>query len=128
MRRDSYSIETVAAWALALLWLLPLAYSLWSAFHPSEYATRFDLTAPLTFANFIKAWNQAPFARYYLNTVMLVSLVLAGQLVIDPGRDLRIQGRQFGVQALGDYLLECCRCGTCPTHSSPPFFAAYSSA
>ena len=82
MRRDSYSIETVAAWALALLWLLPLAYSLWSAFHPSEYATRFDLTAPLTFANFIKAWNQAPFARYYLNTVMLVSLVLAGQLVI----------------------------------------------
>ncbi|WP_201864915.1 carbohydrate ABC transporter permease [Microvirga soli] len=82
MRKDSHSIETFAAWMLALLWLLPLAYSFWSAFHPSEYATRFDITAPLTLDNFAKAWSQAPFARYYLNTVMLVTLVLAGQLVI----------------------------------------------
>ncbi|KLK93267.1 ABC transporter permease [Microvirga vignae] len=82
MRQNGHSVETIVAWALALLWLLPLAYSLWSAFHPSEYATRFDLTASLTLDNFARAWRQAPFARYYVNTLMLVSLVLACQLVI----------------------------------------------
>jgi sn-glycerol 3-phosphate transport system permease protein len=39
-------------------------------------------TAPLTLDNFINAWEAAPFARYFLNTVLLVTLVLAGQLVL----------------------------------------------
>lgn len=75
-------IETAAAWFLALLWLLPLIYAFWSAFHPSAYATRFDITAPLTLDNFRAAWAQAPFARYFLNTFMLVSSILAAQFVL----------------------------------------------
>ena len=39
-------------------------------------------TAPLTLDNFVRAWEAAPFARYFLNTVLLVTLVLAGQLVL----------------------------------------------
>ena len=27
-------LDTVAAWLLALLWILPLAYAVWTAFHP----------------------------------------------------------------------------------------------
>ena len=42
---------------------LPLAYAVWTAFHPAEFATRFVLTAPLTLENFAKAWEAAPFAR-----------------------------------------------------------------
>ncbi len=38
--------------------------------------------APLTLANFVKAWSFAPFARYFLNTFLLVSGVLAGQFVL----------------------------------------------
>lgn len=75
-------LETGAAWLLAVLWLMPLIYAFWSAFHPSEYATRFDLLAPLTLENFREAWSQAPFARYYLNTFLLVTSILAVQLVI----------------------------------------------
>jgi sn-glycerol 3-phosphate transport system permease protein len=41
-----------------------------------------SLTAPLTLANFITAWHAAPFARYFLNTLMMVSMVLAAQLVL----------------------------------------------
>lgn len=82
MRGGLNILETVGAWLLALLWLLPLAYAFWSAFHPPEYATTFDLTAPLTLDNFAAAWSQAPFARYYLNTVLLVTMVLAGQFVV----------------------------------------------
>ena len=76
------ALETAAAWLLALLWVLPLAYALWAAFHPSEYSTRFVLDAPLTLANFETAWGAAPFARYFINTVLLVTLILAAQLVL----------------------------------------------
>ncbi len=75
-------LETVAAWLLALLWLAPLLYAFWAAFHPPEYATRFVLTAPLTLGNFAEAWSQAPFARYFLNTFMLVTSILAAQFVL----------------------------------------------
>ena len=76
------ALETVAAWVLGVLWVLPLLYALWTAFHPSEFSTRFVLTAPLSLENFAKAWQAAPFARYFVNTVMLVTMVLAAQLVL----------------------------------------------
>jgi sn-glycerol 3-phosphate transport system permease protein len=76
------ALETLAAWVLALLWVLPLAYAIWTAFHPAEFSTRFVPTAPLTLANFAKAWDAAPFARYFVNTVILVTMVLAAQLVL----------------------------------------------
>ncbi|MBG3878538.1 carbohydrate ABC transporter permease [Desulfovibrio oxamicus] len=75
-------LDTAAAWTLALLWALPLLYAVWTAFHPSEFSTRFTLAAPLTLDNFRAAWDAAPFARYLVNTVMLVTLVLSGQLVL----------------------------------------------
>ena len=93
-------LETIGAWMLGLLWLLPLLYAVWTAFHPAAYATRFDLFAPLTLDNFVAAWQAAPFSRFLLNTVMMVTLILVVQFVlctfaafafarlIFPGRDL----------------------------------------
>jgi sn-glycerol 3-phosphate transport system permease protein len=88
-RSDPYSptgawriVESAAAWALAILWILPLAYAVWAAFHPSEFTTRFELLAPLTLDNFARAWVAAPFGRYFLNTFVLVTMILAGQLVL----------------------------------------------
>ncbi len=75
-------IDTLAAWTLAILWALPLLYAVWTAFHPSEYSARFELLAPLTLENFVRAWDAAPFARYLFNTVMLVSLILVCQFVL----------------------------------------------
>ena len=73
------SLNTFAAWCLAILWLSPLVYAVWTAFHPSEFETRFDLFAPLTLQNFVQAWTAAPFARYFLNTVILVTGIVAAQ-------------------------------------------------
>jgi sn-glycerol 3-phosphate transport system permease protein len=75
-------LETAGAWILGALWILPLAYAFWTAFHPGEFSTRFALTAPLTLANFAKAWQAAPFARYFVNTVILCAMILAMQLVL----------------------------------------------
>ena len=82
MNRRTHPLELVAAWLLALIWLAPLAYAFWSALHPAAYATSFSLSAPWTLENFSRAWSQAPFGRYYLNTILLVCMVLAGQLVL----------------------------------------------
>ena len=75
-------LETVAAWLLAMIWIFPLLYAVWAAFHPPAYMVRFDLFAPLTLDNFANAWAQAPFARYYLNTFLLVTSVVLAQFVV----------------------------------------------
>src|SRR5947208_16447253 len=88
-RNDPYApsgtwraVESAAAALRAILWVLPLAYAVWAAFHPAEFTTRFTLLAPLTLENFERAWIAAPFARYFLNTFILVTLILACQLVL----------------------------------------------
>lgn len=75
-------LDTLAAWLLALAWVLPLIYTVWTAFHAPEYAARFVWNAPLTLDNFARAWEAAPFARYFLNTTLLVVMILAAQLVL----------------------------------------------
>ncbi|OZT72712.1 carbohydrate ABC transporter permease, partial [Vreelandella boliviensis] len=76
------SLETVAAWLLAVIWVFPLLYAFWAAFHPSEFMVNFSIFAPLTLENFTDAWSQAPFARYYLNTFALVTGVVIGQFIV----------------------------------------------
>ncbi len=75
-------LEIVGAWVLAILWISPLLYAFWAAFHPTEYSTNFDLFAPLTLDNFREALSQAPFLRYGINTFLLVTMLLAAQMVV----------------------------------------------
>jgi sn-glycerol 3-phosphate transport system permease protein len=110
-------LETTGAWLLGLLWLLPLLYAAWTAFHPAAYATRFDPFAPLTLDNLAAAWRAAPFARYLLNTVLLVTLILAAQFVlctlaafafarmVFPGRDLLFGAVLLQLMVMPDVLL-----------------------
>ena len=82
MNRYWQLISTVMAWMLGIFWIFPLLYAFWAAFHAPEYATRFSLLAPLSLENFRTAWQQAPFVRYMLNTVIITALILAFQLVL----------------------------------------------
>lgn len=75
-------VETIAAWMLGLLWMLPLLFAIWTAIHPSAYVAKFDLLAPITAQNFVTAWESAPFARYFLNTMLLVTGILLAQFVL----------------------------------------------
>ena len=75
-------LTTFGAWVLAFIWAAPLLYAVWTAFHPAAFAVRFDVSAPLTLDNFFRAWDAAPFGRYFLNSFILVTMILAGQLVL----------------------------------------------
>lgn len=80
--RATRLIITGGAWLFALVWALPLLYAIWAAIHPTAFATHFDPLAPLTTENFTRAWTAAPFARYFLNTVLLVLGIMVAQFVI----------------------------------------------
>lgn len=67
---------------LAGVWGLPFLYSVWTAFHPEEFAANFQWNAPLTFDNFLEAWNAAPFALYFANTLILIVIVLIANFVL----------------------------------------------
>ncbi|MFZ5817744.1 MAG: carbohydrate ABC transporter permease [Bacillota bacterium] len=79
-----WALYTLVA-AMALAWLLPLAWAVTTAFRPQ--------TAPvgtgnlfwgggLTLENFARAWSSAPFATYYMNTIIIVLGILGCQLVL----------------------------------------------
>ncbi|MGZ8994079.1 MAG: carbohydrate ABC transporter permease [Burkholderiaceae bacterium] len=116
-RGSALALETLAAWTLGILWVLPLVFAFWTAFHPAEFSTRFVLGAPLTLENFEKAWQAAPFARYFVNTVTLVTMILAAQLVLVtlaayafarfdfPGRDIAFALVLVQLMVMPDVLL-----------------------
>ncbi|MGZ9057742.1 MAG: carbohydrate ABC transporter permease [Burkholderiaceae bacterium] len=116
-RGSALALETLAAWLLGILWVLPLVFAFWTAFHPAEFSTRFVLGAPLTLENFEKAWQAAPFARYFVNTVTLVTMILAAQLVLVtlaayafarfdfPGRDIAFALVLVQLMVMPDVLL-----------------------
>ena len=81
MTFDRFLYRT-AAIVLAILWASPLIYAIWTAIHPAAYEADFYLFAPLTLENFIKAWDAAPFARYFLNTFILVTMILVCQFIL----------------------------------------------
>ncbi|WP_187429878.1 Lactose transport system permease protein LacG [Roseobacter fucihabitans] len=66
----------------AAIWGLPFLYSVWTAFHDEIYSANFVWNAPLTLENFVEAWQAAPFALYFLNTFILISIVLAANLIL----------------------------------------------
>lgn len=71
--------EAALAVLVAILWISPLVFAVWAAFHTPTDAINFNLTAPWTLENVRTAWGGAPWLRYFLNTFLLVTLVLAGQ-------------------------------------------------
>ncbi|WDP89953.1 MAG: carbohydrate ABC transporter permease [Desulfobacter sp.] len=81
-RNIGAALEHAGAWMLGILWLLPVFFAFWSAFHPPEFSTRFDLLAPLTLDNFTRAWSHAPFPRYLVNSFMLVTMILTAQFIL----------------------------------------------
>jgi sn-glycerol 3-phosphate transport system permease protein len=75
-------LETTAAWLLAIIWITPLLYACWAAFHFSGDSAQFSLSTPLTLSNFAHVWRAAPFPTYFLNTFLLVTLVIVVQFTL----------------------------------------------
>ncbi|MBA4537832.1 carbohydrate ABC transporter permease [Bacillus aquiflavi] len=70
----------ISTYVLAILWAFPLFWLVITAFKPGDQALElFSFSFSLN--NFISAWNSAPFLQYYLNTFIIVTVVLVVQLM-----------------------------------------------
>ncbi|BCT77513.1 ABC transporter permease [Sinomonas cyclohexanicum] len=59
---------------LAVMWLLPLAWSLYTALRPIESTNEhgyFSIAGPYNFDNFVTAWNQGGFTQYFWNSFLI---------------------------------------------------------
>lgn len=69
-------IISLSTYILALLWALPLFAMIYMALKNTKVEG-----LPITFNNFIEAWNSAPFTQYYLNTIIIVTVILMVQFI-----------------------------------------------
>jgi len=74
--------EALLALALALVWISPLLFAVWAAFHAATDAVNFNLSAAWTVENFRTVWASAPWLTYFLNSFLLVTSVLIGQFIL----------------------------------------------
>ena len=75
-------LDTAGAWLLALIWIAPLLFAIWASLTPSGQALNFSGGVELTLENYRRAWNAAPWALYFRNTLLLVTFTLIGQFVL----------------------------------------------
>lgn len=70
--------------ALAVVWSVPVIWALVASFRPaSDAMSRGDVWFSYTISpeNYQRAWSLAPFGQYYINTIVVVLMILAIQLV-----------------------------------------------
>ncbi|BCW34996.1 ABC transporter permease [Arthrobacter sp. StoSoilA2] len=59
---------------MAAIWLIPLVWSLFTALRPKADTDKygyFSLGGSFGFENFVQAWNQGGFSKYFLNSVLI---------------------------------------------------------
>ncbi len=75
-------VEPALGLIVAIVWISPLVFAVWAAFHGSSDAVNFRLTSPLTLDNFQTAWAGAPWLTYFVNSFVLVTVILIGQFIL----------------------------------------------
>lgn len=77
-------ITNIIATLVAIIWSVPVIWALVASFRPeNDPMSRGDVwfSTFVTFENYLHAWSLAPFNQYYINTIIIVVLILAVQLV-----------------------------------------------
>jgi sn-glycerol 3-phosphate transport system permease protein len=82
--RLAHYLTNLAGIVLALSWLSLIVWALVVSLRPArEPLRRGDVWfgSELTLENYLRAWELAPFGLYYINTIMMVLLILGVQLI-----------------------------------------------
>lgn len=81
MNKQTLRISRWFLYIFALLWLVPLLWMTVTAFRPRAIALSSSFSLNFTLENFRNVWEAAPFAQYYLNTLLIVTGVFAVQMI-----------------------------------------------
>ncbi len=83
-KKFSNTLTTILTGAIALIWSIPIIWALVASFRlASDAMSRGDVwfSSTLTVENYTRAWSLAPFGQYYINTIIIVVMILAIQMV-----------------------------------------------
>ncbi|GAB5434925.1 carbohydrate ABC transporter permease [Falsiruegeria mediterranea] len=75
-------MDSFGAILLAIIWISPLLFAFWAATHSTSDAVNLNVFSPWTLDNFRVAWAGAPWLKYFINTFMLVTVILIGQFFL----------------------------------------------
>lgn len=78
------SLLLLFTFALATLWAVPMAWAVVASLRPpTNPLGRGDVwfALPLTLENYARALELAPFSQYYVNTIIVILMILAVQMV-----------------------------------------------
>jgi len=85
------TIKQIGSWIInlmapcrALLWSVPVIWAVVASFRPAnDPLSRGDVWfgAQITADNYVRAWSLAPFGQYYINTIVVVLIILGVQLI-----------------------------------------------
>ncbi|MFH1805464.1 MAG: carbohydrate ABC transporter permease [Pseudomonadota bacterium] len=75
-------LDTLGAWVLAIVWIAPLLFATWASFQAPGTAFALDPGGSMTLDNYRAVWTAVPWGTYFLNTLVLVTLILIGQLIL----------------------------------------------
>lgn len=81
MRNKTLKISQWLLYIWAAMWLVPLVWMTVTAFRPRQIALSSSFSLEFTLDNFQKVWAAAPFAQYYVNTVIIVVCVFVVQML-----------------------------------------------
>lgn len=82
--RISRALLMLITFAIALAWATPMAWAIVASLRPpSDPLGRGDVwfAFPLTLESYQRAWSLAPFGQYYVNTLIVITMILLVQLV-----------------------------------------------
>ena len=77
-------ITNLLATFLALIWSVPVIWAIIASLRPAnDPMSRGDVwfSNIITFENYTRAWSLAPFGQYYINTIVVVLIILVVQLI-----------------------------------------------
>ena len=67
--------------AVSLLWGIPLVWAVMTSLKPAKESMLINWPSTITLENYSVVFNSAPFFQYFLNTLIIVTGILAVQLV-----------------------------------------------
>jgi sn-glycerol 3-phosphate transport system permease protein len=82
--RIGYWLSIIFTFILAASWAVPILWSLVASFRPAADPIGLGdvwFSSSLTLENYLRAWSLAPFDQYYVNTIVVVSMILIVQLI-----------------------------------------------
>lgn len=84
LARLGYWLTIIILLSLAVIWAMPLVWAIVASVRPfSEPMQHGDIWfgSTLTPENFRRAWSLAPFGKYYINTIIVVLMILGVQTI-----------------------------------------------